>query len=93
MAIGRFIKVLHTLERYANIRAGSGNGNESERESETQPQTCMATFNYILRRCVGVRECVCVSCMCMTSQVTDNWRNGVKGEGSSQGTAELAKRK
>lgn len=55
MAIGRFIKVLHTLERYANIRAGSGNG--SERESETQPQTCMATFNYILRRCV--RVCVC----------------------------------
>lgn len=89
MAIGRFIKVLYTLERYANIRASSGNGNESE----TQPQTCMATFNYILRRCVRVRECVCVSCMCMTSQVTDNWRNGVKGEGRSQGTAELAKRK
>lgn len=50
-------------------------------------------WQLLITFCVGVRECVCVSCMCMTSQVTDNWRNGVKGEGRSQGTAELAKRK
>lgn len=61
--MGRFIKVLHTLERYANgpekaRRVGAETKAEAETNMKmkikTQPQTCMATFNYILlvRRCV-----------------------------------------
>lgn len=64
----RFIKVLHTFERYANGPAKANGGMEKAAEinmkmkMKTQPQTCMATFNYILQVC-DVRRCVyaCVS--------------------------------
>lgn len=100
--MGRFIKVLHTCGRYANMREGNGNGNEhgnkseneneNENENVTQPQTCMVTFNYILRRCA----CVCVCQLHAYDKPSDRQlekrRKGV-WEGGRIVSAELAKRK
>lgn len=71
MAMGRFIKVLHTCERYANICALA---TETETNMKTKTKAKMKKKTKLNRRlawqllitfCVGVRVVLYATCVCV----------------------------